>query len=325
MIKKGEIKVYHGFGHRHDMEIFGHAFARHGSLRKKYSSNPLTNMMALLRLFFVKTLPGIPVQLIWHKQKVQGHTEYDGFFRIIWESGFETPAGWHEVEVTSFGDFGIRSGYGKVFVPHVTQFGFISDIDDTILLSHSATVFRRLKELLFKNPADRIVFKDVALHYELLSLAKTTSDAPNPFFYISSSEWNLYDYLLLVFKKHGLPDGAFLLNQVKRWYELGKTGKTKHEGKLLRIVRVLEVFPNQRFVLFGDNSQSDPAIYAKLAEKYTRRLFAVYIRNVKRENESITRRLLHSIEQKGIHVILFRDSAEAIEHSKAIGLINRFN
>jgi len=156
----------------------------------------------------------------------------------------------------------------------------------------------------------------------LLSSAHTRLDAPNPFFYISSSEWNLYDYLQTVFKKNHLPEGAFLLNQVKRWYELWKTGKTKHEGKLLRVLRILKVFPHQRFVFFGDNSQSDPAIYAKLAEQFSHRMFAVYIRNVRLKNEQLTRQLLQSMAEKNIHVLLFKESAEAIAHSRQIGLIN---
>jgi phosphatidate phosphatase APP1 len=278
-------------------------------------------MINLVRLFFVKPLPGIPVQLTWQEQQFEAHTEDDGFFRLAWPSNEEVPAGWHDVEVRSLNGWGIEPGKGKVFVPHITQFGFISDIDDTILVSHSASIFQRLKVLLFKNWADRTIFPDTALHYELLSSAHTTLDAPNPFFYVSSSEWNLYDYLNNIFKKNHLPEGAFLLNQVKRWYELTKTGKTKHEGKLLRILRILKVFPNQRFVLFGDNSQSDPAIYAKLAEKYSHRVFAVYIRNVSVKNEALTKEILQSIGQKKIHVLLFKESAEAIAHSRQIGLI----
>jgi phosphatidate phosphatase APP1 len=281
----------------------------------------LANMLRVLRFFFVKPLPGIPVQLTWGKQKVEVQTEYDGFFRLAWQSADEIPAGWHDIEVRSVNGSTISPGRGRVFVPHITQFGFISDIDDTILVSHSSSLFKRLKELLFKNVADRVIFPDTALHYELLSSAHTTLTEPNPFFYISSSEWNLYDYLQTVFKKNHLPEGAFLLNQVKRWYELWKTGKTKHEGKLLRILRVLNVFPNQRFVLFGDNSQSDPAIYAKLAERFSHRMFAVYIRNVSVKREILTKQLLASMEQKNIHVLLFKNSDEAIAHSRKIGLI----
>ncbi|MEI9946624.1 MAG: App1 family protein [Chitinophagaceae bacterium] len=160
-------------------------------------------------------------------------------------------------------------------------------------------------------------------HYSLLAAAHTTPEAPNPFFYVSSSEWNLYDYLHEFFKFNRLPEGAFLLNQVKRWFELWKTGKTKHHGKLLRIVRIVETFPKQQFILIGDNTQSDPAIYAALSEKYPDRIFAVYIRNIVRRNEVASRDILSTIEKRGIHTCLFRESAEAIAHSKKIGLIDK--
>lgn len=320
MSRKATIKVYHGFGHKHDMEVFGHVFEKYSPKSKKYTRNPFRNMLALFRLFFVRPIPDIPLQLSWQDEIVKSHTEYDGFFRFAWAARSETHAGLHEVEISGDGTNGaISPSIGYIFVPHITQYAFISDIDDTILISHSATKFRRLKELLFKNAKDRSVFPDVAAHYSLLANAHTTEDAPNPFFYVSSSEWNLYDYLKSIFRRNELPEGAFLLSQVKHWYELWKTGKTKHEGKLLRILRIFEIFPNQHFVLFGDNSQSDPAIYDKLAEKYSHRIFAVYIRNV-RENAT-TAGYLRSMEQKGIHTCLFNESSEAILHSKKIGLI----
>ena len=319
MGSKGAIKVYHGFGHKHDMEVFGHVFGKKTSFSYRRSKNPLTSLLALFRLFLVSPLAYIPVQLQWGKQRISSRSEYDGFFRFSWNSIEETPAGWHDVEVKSGMD--IHSGRGKVFVPHVTQYGFISDIDDTILVSHSATILKRLKELLFKSSAERKLFKDTAKHYQLLALAHTTRQAPNAFFYVSSSEWNLYDYLRDIFSRQELPEGAFLLSQVKRWYQLWKSGKTKHEGKLLRILRIFEIFPKQRFILFGDNTQADPAIYAKLASKYADRIFAVYIRNVVPTHQEQTKALLHQIEQMGIHTLLFKESSEAIEHSKSIGLI----
>lgn len=321
MSSKAAIKVYHGFGHKHNMEVFGHVFGKKASFIHHSSRNPLVNLLALFRLFFMKPLAHVPVHIQWGGQVVHSHSEYDGFFRFSWNSVEETPAGWHDVEVKSTNEVSVSLGRGKIFVPHITQYGIISDIDDTVLVSHSATILKRLRELLFKSPAQRTIFKDTARYYQLLAQAHTTLDAPNAFFYVSSSEWNLYDYLRDIFSRHELPEGAFLLNQVKRWYQLWRTGKTKHEGKLLRILRIFEVFPNQHFILIGDNTQADPAIYAKLASKYAHRIFAVYIRNVVPAHQEQTKISLHQIEQLGIHTFLFKESIDAIEHSKSIGLI----
>lgn len=319
--EKIAIKVYHGYGHTNDIVVYGHTFRKHPPVYKRQSGNSFTNLIRLLRLFFVKPVPRIPLKVTWNQQVIDTVSEDDGFFKAEWKAG-QITAGWHPVLVQhTNGELEPSTGEGRIYIPHKTQFAFISDIDDTIMISHSATIWKRLKELLLKNPHTRAVFPDTVRHYQLLARAYTKIDEPNPFFYVSSSEWNLYDYLRDVFSFNGLPDGAYLLNQVKRWHQLWKTGKTKHEGKLLRVIRILDTFPNQRFILLGDNSQSDPAIYAMLAKKYAHRIYAIYIRDVRKANHENTHTILSSLTAKGIFTLQFSHSSEAIEHSARIGLI----
>lgn len=323
MKKKAAVKIYHGFGHTHNLIVFGHVFKKLPAVRFSYRDNIFLNIFHLFKLFLVKPLPYVTVRLMLENNTVETKTADDGFFKFEWEADHEIAAGWHTVTVNSYDENGemTATAEGNVFIPHSTQYGFISDIDDTIMISHSATIGRRLRELFIKNPRTRKTFHDVGTWYSSLAAAHTEPKAPNPFFYVSSSEWNLYDYLHEFFRFNRLPEGAFLLNQVKRWFELVKTGKTKHQGKLARIIRILEAFPKQQFILIGDNSQSDAAIYAAVAEKFTEQIFAVYIRNIVPKNEALSRDILSAIEKRGIHTYLFNDSAEAILHSKKIGLI----
>ena len=172
-----------------------------------------------------------------------------------------------------------------------------------------------------KNPRSRKAFDKVVKFYQLLSLAHTTADLLNPFFYVSSSEWNLYDDLNEFFKHNDLPKGAFLLNSIKKWYQLLNTGNTKHQGKFIRVIRILEAFPKQKFILLGDNSHRDPEIYTYIANKYSDRIITIYIRNVNNKKEAITSKLLSSIQNKQITTFQFNHTEEAINHSKSIGLI----
>jgi phosphatidate phosphatase APP1 len=322
--KNATVKVYHGYGHTHDLVVYGHVFKNKPVYRNNYATNVLQNIIHLLRLFFVKPLPHANVQLTWRDQLLYSTTEDDGFFKFEWKSDDEVNAGWHTVEVNFLDHDGniTATGQGKVFVPYATQFAFISDIDDTVLMSYSATVVKRLRTLLTKNPHTRKAFESVVKHYALLAEAHTTSKVPNPFFYVSSSEWNLYDDLDEFFKYNGFPKGVFLLNQIKKWYQFFKTGKTKHEGKLLRVVRILNAFPKQQFILFGDNSQSDPAIYASIVDKYRGKIFAVYIRNIDLSNEAATKEILAGIERSGVLTCFFKTNTEAIIYSKKTGLID---
>jgi len=323
MNKSVSVKIYHGYGHTHNLVVYGHVFRYKAKTKQNFSDNLFVNIVHLFKLFILKPYPNVAVRLSFNGQEVYQKTEYDGFFKFEWSAFENVEAGWHGVKVEALDEHGaiLSVGQGQVFVPHITQYAFISDIDDTIMVSHSATIGRRLRELFIKNPRTRKTFKDAYTHYNLLALSHTENDQPNPFFYVSSSEWNLYDYLVETFRYNKLPEGAFLLNQIKRWKDLVKTGKTGHEGKLIRVMRILDAFPNQRFVFFGDNSQKDPAIYTAIAEKYPKNIEAVYIRNVRKEMEGPAKEFLDRIAAKNINTCLFNSSAEAIAHSKSIGLI----
>ena len=323
MNKSASVKVYHGYGHTNNLVVYGHVFKFKAKTKQNYSNNFFVNILHLLKLFVVKPYAFVKVKLLFNGQEVYNKTEYDGFFKFEWKAEKEVEAGWHTVEVMALteDDKVIAAGIGEIFVPHITQYAFISDIDDTVMVSYSAKIRKRLRELFIKNPRTRKTFKDLNAHYSALALSHTDIHQPNPFFYVSSSEWNLYDYLLETFRYNELPEGAFLLNQLKRWKDLIKTGKTGHEGKLIRVMRILDAFPNQKFVFFGDNSQKDPAIYTAIAEKYPKNISAVYIRNVRKEREAETRLLLDRISAQNVSTCLFDSSDEAIVHSKSIGLI----
>jgi len=327
MNNKASIKIYHGYGHTHNLVVYGHAFKFRAKSKQKYSDNLFVNIVHLFKLFVLKPYPFIKVRLTFYTQTVDQTTEYDGFFKFEWEALDNISAGWHPVKVEIIGadEEVLAVNTGSVYVPHITQYAFISDIDDTIMISHSATIAKRLRELFIKNPRTRKTFPGAAIYYNLLALSHTDVDHPNPFFYVSSSEWNLYDYLVEAFRFNKLPEGAFLLNQIKRWKNLIKTGKTGHEGKLIRVMRILDAFPNQKFVFFGDNSQQDPSIYSKIAIKYPKNIEAIYIRNIRPERADETIALLKQAEAANIHVCLFSTSNEAMKHSEKIGLIGSLN
>lgn len=317
------IKVYHGYGHTHDLVVYGHAFCFKAKTNQIYSNNIFVNILHLLKLFVVIPAPFIKIRLNFYGQIIENKTSYDGFFRFEFKAKTDVSAGWHIVTVEALADDDkvLVAGEGKIYVPHKTQYAFISDIDDTVMVSYSAKMYKRLRQLFIKNPRTRKTFPSAKDHYQLLAKANTTRDQPNPFFYVSSSEWNLYDYLVETFRFNGLPEGSFLLNQLKRWTSLFKTGKTGHEGKLLRVMRILDAFPEQKFIFFGDNSQQDPSIYQAIIEKYPLNIKAVYIRNVRFSRTKITQEILDKIQQKNIATCLFVHSDQAILHSREIGLI----
>jgi len=317
------LKVYHGYGYHNQLSIYGHAFKLSPLPRTRYRKSVVRNTLALLRLFMVKPYSNLTVEMEWEGEKHTCVTDKDGFFRFSWKDKPPLPKGWQEVQVRAVQNgVTLTESSGHVYIPLETQYGFISDIDDTFLISHSANLRKRLYVLFTQNARSRQPFEGVVKHYQLLAGSNTSGDAPNPFFFVSSSEWNLYDYLLEFTTVNGVPRGVFLLNQLKVFSQLLKTGQNNHQTKFTRIVRILETYPNQRFVLLGDSSQHDPYIYEAIVKHFPTRIHAVYIRDVYEKNKQKAADVLHKIESSGVPCCFFKHSSEAILHSRKIGLIN---
>jgi phosphatidate phosphatase APP1 len=318
------IKVYHGYGHADQLIIYGHVLRQSALPRKTYRKSVLNNTWALLRLFMVKPYPCVRLRTEWQGRILKTETDKDGFFKFEWKDEPPLQQGWHEmtVQMVNEKEEVLTEGKGSVYIPYATQYGFISDVDDTFLVSHSSNLRKRLFVLFTENARSRKPFEGVVKHYQLLSAGNTTPDAPNPFFYVSSSEWNLYDYLLEFTRVNELPQGVFLLNVLKRFSQLLKTGQNNHEGKFTRIVRIIENYPKQRFVLLGDSSQQDPYIYEAVVKHFPKQIHAVYIRDVYKKNQQKVKDVLVKIEGAGVPCCFFSKSADAILHSKKIGLIN---
>ncbi len=318
------IKVYRGYGHVNSLVIYGHALKFSPLPRSRYTQTFLGNMASLLRLFMVKPWPKAKLQTVWNGQQLFTEADANGFFKFEWKDERPLEQGWHELTVRLIGDGKEHiEGKGSLYVPFPTQYGFISDVDDTFLVSHSALLRKRLYVLFARNARSRKPFEGVVKHYQLLALANTTPDAPNPFFYVSSSEWNLYDFLIEFSNVNGLPRGVFLLNVLKQFGQLLKTGQNNHNGKFTRIVRIMEGYPNQRFVLLGDSSQHDPFIYESIVKHFPKQVHAVYIRDVYKRNYDKVKEVLQKIEDAGVACCFFRNSSDAILHSKKINLIGQ--
>lgn len=316
------IKVFNGYGHQHNLVVYGQVKEGPRKRERVYTYNILRNIFSILKLYFIKPIAYVRVRVQWNDQSIFATTDSDGFFKLEWTSTESIPAGWNEVRVFLIDREGNDSvfGDGKIFVPHITQYGFISDVDDTVLVSHSSRTGKKLTTLLTVDPLKRKTFSDVVHFYQLLSLSHTKPSVPNPFFYVSNSEWNLYDYLSDFFTENKLPEGIFLLTDFKRWTEMVQIGKASR-GKGERMRRILEVYPNQQFVLLGDNSQKDPMIYTEIANEHPDRIAAIYIRNVREDKMALTTSILAAITNKEIPINIFAHTAEAIDHALKIGIL----
>ncbi len=147
----------------------------------------------------------------------------------------------------------------------------ISDIDDTVKVTHVASR-RRMMALTFLE-----AFQAVA---GMAERYRTWVAQGASLHFISSSPWPLYEPLEAFLAAAGFPQATTTLKNVALKDRsirnlLADASKTKPPA----IDALLRDFPRRRFVLIGDSSESDAAIYADAAHRHGPRVQRILIRH----------------------------------------------
>jgi phosphatidate phosphatase APP1 len=315
------LQLYRGYANEQELIVMGHVFKR--TYNYDFQKKNFKNATSVINQFRIKTIKNHDVYLKYGNQEIHSKTLDDGYFKFCIPLEKEFNFGWMEYEVNIKYESEIIIAKGSFIRPHDGNLGIISDIDDTFLISHTKNIFRKIYILLFKNVNDRKVFKDVVPHYQALSSAgRYNKDEQNAFFYISSSEWNLYRFIVKFTKIHQLPRAVILLKDIKRGVtDFFMSGRGNHDHKFEKIKHVLEFYPNLKYVLLGDDSQHDPVLYERICKIFPVTVKAVYIRQTGKRKKKSTKAILKNLENLEVSVCYFKDSSEAIMHSKSIGII----
>ena len=318
------LKLYRGYANEEELIVMGHVFRPTTRQEYDFQKKNFRNAKSVIGMFRIKTQANADVYLELNGQKIHTKTLEDGYFKFSIPLQKEIGYGWmdyhvgtpyHNEEIVTKGSF-IR--------PYEGNLGFISDIDDTFLVSHTRNPFKKLYILLFRNLKARKIFEDVVPHYQALSTAgRNNKEEQNAFFYVSSSEWNLYRFIIDFTELHELPRAVLLLKDIKTSLtDFFITGRGDHNHKFEKIKHILEFYPHLTYTLLGDDSQADPVLYEAICKIFPVNVKAVYIRQTGDLKKEKTIAILKNLESLNVAVCYFRDSSEAIAHSKAIGLIS---
>lgn len=328
-IMKPILKLYRGYANENELIVMGHVFKATSKKDYDFSKNNIKNATAIINLFSLKTQANADVYLEHNNKKIHTKTLKDGYFKFCVPLGEFLKFGWIEYQVSIIYNNETITAKDSYIRPHKGNIGIISDVDDTFLISHGLNPLKKIYFLLFKNIYKRKVFKDVVQHYQALSYAgRNNKTEPNAFFYVSSSEWNLYRFIVEFTDLHNFPKAVLLLKDIKTsLFDFFEFGRYDHNHKFEKIKHVLEFYPELKYILLGDDSQDDPYLYENICKIFPVSVLAVYIRQTGMSKKKKTIVVLNNLESIGIATCYFKESNEAITHTKKIELLyeNTFN
>jgi len=320
---KLDLKLYRGYVNDEELVVFGHVFKSWAPDKYRLDRKGIRHAVSVIHMFRIKPLENVEVKLKFKNLEVTTKTLADGYFRFTIPYSEKLESGWHPFQVCcELYDYGIVEN-SELLKPFESKVGVISDIDDTFLVSHSGIFFKKLYVLLLKNINKRKVFEDVVPHYQALSKAGQNNErASNSFFYVSSSEWNLYEFIDSFARLHKLPKAVIKLKKIKTGIsDFLFTGRGSHDHKFEKIKDILMFYPKLEYVLLGDDSQKDPYLYERVVKIFPQNIKAIYIRQTSKGKKATTQEILNNIESMGVATCYFANSEKAIAHSEKIGIV----
>lgn len=246
----------------------------------------------MIALFLTDELEGVGIR----HASVRTRSDEEGYFQLCLPR--DAGPGWHDVTVEVEG--ANESVPCPVLVPSPdARFMVISDIDDTVLQTGAYSLLRNLWTTFTGSTATRHVFNDAVTLMSLLS-----EDARNPVYYVSSSPWNLHEFLTEIFDQAGLQRGPMFLRDLG----LSETkfitsGHGSHKGDSIDIL--LASNPELPAILIGDTGQKDAEIYADAIARHPGRILAVVLRAARPGRTAVEE--CEALDESGVPTFVGRD------------------
>lgn len=322
-----KIVPFFGYGTSEKISIKGRVVEDEGEILSNAADSVWRNIKNMYRRFETDEIPFARVKAIFQNRETETQADDEGYFTAEFSNLENLPELlWQEIKFELvepvLPDEQKTVATGQILTaPPSAKFGVISDIDDTIITTNAINRLKMLVTTIAANEHTRIPFEGVAAFYKALQKGVSGNEA-NPIFYVSSSPWNLYSFLIEFMRKNDIPLGPVFLKDFGSHTIFHGGDHQTH--KLENIRHILETFKDLPFVLIGDSGEQDPEIYRKIIEEFPNRIRAAYIRDVNPNPlriESVNK-IIIEISDIGSQMIVAVDSEFAARHAAEINLIS---
>lgn len=309
---KIEIEPFLAISNGKEVFVKGRVITLQKQSLPKAKNNSLSNIWAAIRRYSVTSIQGIQVVVSSGGKESNVMTDHDGVFECLLPYDGERKVNFHiDSKEDEYNAVPTQLKVDLIEADH----GLISDIDDTILISHATEIGKKFWLSISKNAYTRRPFPGVSEFYHRLKV-----EGGNEVFYVSSSDWSLFDLIQDFLEYRNIPLGPILLKDKHiNLKNIWKSGGGSHHHKSDKIRFLLSFYPGMKFILFGDSGQHDPEIYSEVKKEFPKRIKAVFIRQVNKKSEEIPGRQKMK-DELGFHFV--KSTEEAIKIAESLNLFH---
>jgi len=270
------IVVYNAYGNTHRLFIQGR-MQNKTSLRKISKEDGwLKN--AWRRVWQVKgnDIESHDIALMLKGEHFSTKGDDEGYFEFDITSKRVLNTGYEKVILNIEGNRNVHESNATIIGPE-KLLGIIADFDDTLIISNVPNKIKFVAKTVFKNYKQREIVPGMQQRFEKI-LSQNPEGSPSTLFILSGSPQQLFTPIEAFLNFHHFPEHTLILK--KAHGERLDPLIDQFAYKTQKIERIIKLYPNMTWVMFGDSGEKDAEVYKAIRTKYPKKVKAYYIRNV---------------------------------------------
>ena len=270
------IQIYTCYGNAYQLIVEGRLLDTRKLHETLVTDSWIKNGWHNVKYFINDEIKNTPISLKINNESYLTKSDDEGYFEFEINTSKKPFVNEQSIELSLIEE-NLSNRCSAKILAETPQIGIISDFDDTVIVSDVTYKLNLIHNVFFKNYKQREVIKGMAQRFHMI-LSQNPSALPLPFFVITGSPKQLHnsinDFLdfhhfpprtLITKKMHG-ENADDILDQVA--YKKGK------------IEKLIALYPNTKWVCFGDSGEQDEEVYRQIANQHPKNIEAIYIRNV---------------------------------------------
>lgn len=312
--KKAVIDIYDSYGNEKEARITGRVYKKKKVSAPNTSDSKWKNLFRNIKFFTPDPISNLQLNIVVNGVSRTVTTDSKGFFEAVFNgAGFQP--GIHKVTANILSS---KYQYDKpseqLLIDSSTsdKISIVSDIDDTVKYTGVDKKLDMVKKVFLGNyKTDKAIPGVAALYSSLISGSQGSANGCCVH-YLTGSPIHLNSRIDQFLELNRFPEGS-LNTKVTVLFYSGSEKQDQMNYKVSKIRPIVRLFPNRKFIFFGDTTQVDTEAYVTIKKEFPQNVAGIYINDVGNINPN---------DPRFKDVMLTKSAVQAAEDLHSKGLLD---
>ncbi len=273
---KDNIVVYHAYGNNHQLIVQGRMERKRDFKTVSKDDGWVRNLWRRVKQVKADDIESADINLSIKHESFKTKGDDEGYFEFHIKTKQLLPMGYQKI-VLQLKDNQNLHETNATIIDSTLLIGIISDFDDTLIISDVTNKISLGINTMFKNYKQRTLVPSMLERFKKI-LAQNPKGTPSTLFILSGSPQQLFTPIEQFLAYHHFPKHTLILKKAHGENLDPLTDQFAYKSQ--KIERLIQLYTNMQWVMFGDSGEKDAEVYKAIQEKYPHKVMRYYIRDV---------------------------------------------